>query len=67
MGTTSVALAGLGLTIPIFCDRMLGWPEVERPSVSGLKPGWENLLFPADYAQQKCPKTLINKTMVTAF
>lgn len=30
-GAISGALAGLGLTIPTFCGRLLGWPRAERP------------------------------------
>lgn len=38
-GTISGALAGLGLTIPTFCGRLLGWPGAERPSVPRPEPG----------------------------
>lgn len=30
-GAISGALAGLGLAIPTFCGRLLGWPGAERP------------------------------------
>lgn len=44
-GTISGALAGLGLTIPTFCGRLLGWPGAEGPSVPGPESGWGHPLI----------------------
>jgi hypothetical protein len=36
--TISGALAGLGLTIPTFCGRLLWWPRAERPRERSRDP-----------------------------
>lgn len=38
-------MAGLGLAIPTFCGRLLGWPGAERPSVPRPEPGWGHPLI----------------------
>lgn len=41
-GAISGALAGLGLSIPTFCGRLLGWPGAERPRKRNKLTGSEN-------------------------